>query len=918
MREDRESEALTRKRRVDKHLRASGWEPILKFSALDQTPDKAAVEELPTQDGPADYVLFFAKEAAAVVEAKRISKGPQNVLSQAQRYARGYDGPKRYQGEFAVPFAYSTNGEAIWFQDLRSARNLSRPVQRFHTPQALHEMLTKDAGKSLAWLSDNAPDEASLWPFQHEAVEAVENALRAGKRQMLVAMATGTGKTRTTVAMVYRLLRSGLAKRVLFLVDRRALAAQAMQQFSSFETPNNRKFSDEYEVYGQRFQSGDIDEDDHFDPKVLDNSYLTDPDPRKAFVYVSTIQRMRINLFGRPEGFYGTDTEDEPDADILDIPIHAFDLIIADECHRGYTSSEDSKWREVLQHFDCAQIGLTATPAPHTVAYFKDVVYRYSLDRAVQEGYLVDYEAIKVQSAFRQQGIFLQEGEEVTLIDSTTGEHVFDTLEDERQLAPEAVEQNWTSVDANRKIIRAYLDLAHKHEAETGRFPKTLFFADNDLPHTSHADLLVRLLREELAEGDAPVVKITGNSDRPLRLIKQLRNRPEPRIAVTVDLLSTGVDIRPLEFIVIVRPIKSRILFEQIMGRGTRTCKEINKTHFVVMDCVDVLGYFRNASAFAEYEPVRATRPFAEIVEDVYRRKDYAYNVKVLVKRLQRIAKGTTGEGLQRFRDIVASCPNLSPELSQFADQLPKKLESDWHEAMALLRDPALLDFVEHYPRPPRSFIVDEYHEDTVTAEEQFGGFKPQDYIETFERFVRANADHIEELKILLKRPEHFTLKDLEELRRKLRATPENFSEHRLRAAYGRPLADIISLVRHAATGEPIMDQSERVDKAIDSVVATLRNEGPYSEHTARPEQAFPKVADGASPTRELTKEQSQWIELIREHLHSNLLISPEDLQLPSFAERGATKRRLERAFGEDLRRFMQTVNEAVAARGTI
>ncbi|MGI8923354.1 MAG: DEAD/DEAH box helicase family protein [Fimbriimonadales bacterium] len=908
-----EGEAQTRKRRVDIRLHGSKWTVVPYGTTSNGLP--VAITEHPTLDGPADYVLNAQNVRLAAVEAKRVTRGAYGVLTQAQRYARGFDAAKVYQDEYALPFGYSTNGEQIFFQDLRDPLNLSREVQDFHTPNALLELLAKDADSLFRSLQETPVEDVTLRPYQVEAVQSVEDAIRERRRKMLVAMATGTGKTRTTVALIYHLMRCGLAKRVLFLVDRRALAAQAMQEFSSYQTPYNRRFSDEYEVYGQRFQTGDIDEEDNFDPKVLPNEYLTNPDGKEAFVYVSTIQRMRINLFGRPEGFYGSDTESEEDAPTLEIPIHAFDLIVADECHRGYTSSEDSKWREVLQHFDGIQIGLTATPASHTTAYFNHVVFRYTYEQAVAEGYLSDYDAYRIESEFRQKGLFLHEGDEVQLLDSSTGDRIFDTLEAERELAPQDIENNWTSVDSNRKIVRAYLELARAHEERTGRFPKTLFFAENDIAHSSHADQLTQTLREELNQGDVAVQKITGNSDRPLRLIKTFRNRPDPKVAVTVDLLSTGVDIRPLEFIVLVRPIKSRILFEQILGRGTRTCSEINKDHFVVIDCLGILDYFKDASAFTDTPPAKPTRTIADIIGDIWRNKDKRYNIRVLTKRIQRVAKATTGEGKQRFSDIVTDCTCVSPEIESFASELSAKLESNWGETMALLRSPAFQDFIENYPRPQRTFIVDQHSEDTVTVDPMIGAYKPEDYISIFERFIRENANRIAELDILLHRPREFSLAVLEELRRKLRTAEGNFTEDKLRRAYGRPLADIISLVKHAATGEPILNQTERVDRAIEVVKSRLRDFSVLApgQPLATGELPKSKVAD-SNPPAGLTTEQEKWIELIRQHLHSSLLIGAGDFDLPEFAARGATRRRIDAEFGGKLAALVHAINEQIAA----
>jgi type I restriction enzyme R subunit len=372
---------------------------------------------------------------------------------------------------------------------------------------------------------------------------------------------------------IYRLMKSGVARRVLFLVDRRALAAQTVRAFASFEAEPGLKFDKIYPVYSQGFQQTDFGEHEKFDPKVMPNSLLTDPKLGDAFVYVSTVQRMSINLFGRKAGIqFGEGDAGDEDAKRLDIPIHAFDLIVADECHRGYTAKELSIWRNTLDWFDAIKTGLTATPAAHTMAFFEYLAYRYDYERAVREGYLVDFDVVRVNSNVRTQGVFLQEGEQV---DPDTGARQLDLLEDERVFDASQVERNITVPDSNRKILEDLRRYAEEHEAVTGRFPKTLIFAANDLPHVSHADQLVEQARAVFGRGEAFVSKITGRTDRPLQKIREFRNRPNPKVVVTVDLLTTGVDIPDLDFLVFLRPVKSRILFEQMLGRGTRLSPDL-------------------------------------------------------------------------------------------------------------------------------------------------------------------------------------------------------------------------------------------------------------------------------------------------------------------------------------------------------
>jgi type I restriction enzyme R subunit len=625
------SEYLTREQLIDGRLIEAGWKIIPQQKFDSEKPlssyNRCAIEEYPTDNGPADYALCLNGHVIAVVEAKKLTLGPQNVLIQAERYSKGViENSLNFRG-FHVPFLYSTNGEVIWHHDIRHELNRSRQIFGFHTPEALLEALARNFEEDLETLVAIPNDQPRIRPYQQEASAGIEKALVERKRHMLVAMATGTGKTFTLVNEIYRLMKSGVAKRVLFLVDRRALAAQAVKAFASFEAEPGLKFNQIYEVYHQQFHKDDLEEDDKFDPKVLPKGYLKNPKPAHAFVYVATIQRMTINLFGRdviPE-LGGEEIDDDVEQE--PIPIHVFDLIVADECHRGYTAKESAIWRQAMDHFDAIKLGLTATPAAHTTSYFKDVVYRYEYERAVREGYLVDYDVVTIKSNVRMQGLFLKEGEQVSFIDPESGSKQLDHLEDERQYDTSDIEQKVTSPDSNRKILEEIKKYALDHQAQCNRFPKTLIFAVNDLPNTSHADQLVDTARDVFGRGDSFVQKITGSPtvDRPLQRIREFRNRPEPGIVVTVDMLSTGVDIPDLEYIIFLRPVKSRILFEQMVGRGTRRGELYpDKSHFLVFDCFDgtLLEYFKKVTAITAEPPQKESRTIAEIIDDIWQNRD--------------------------------------------------------------------------------------------------------------------------------------------------------------------------------------------------------------------------------------------------------------------------------------------------------
>lgn len=886
------SEWLTRKRLIDPRLRAAGWE-VVSFDAKKPLSayDRCAIEEYPTDNGPADYALCVDGRVLGVVEAKKLTLGPQNVLTQSERYARGVNGsPFDFRG-FRVPFLYATNGEIIWHHDIRYDLSRSRKIAHFHTPSALLERLTQEretASEMLLQLPNNHP---RLRPYQREANSSIEQAIAGQKQQMLVAMATGTGKTFTMVNQIYRLMKTGVARRILFLVDRRALAAQAVRAFSSFEPEPGLKFDKIYETYSQKFQMGDMDENETFDPKVLPNSYLTDPGTGTTFVYVSTIQRMTRNLFGQG-ALFGDEDEPEEDATQLDIPIHAFDVIVADECHRGYTAQEVALWRSTLDHFDAIKIGLTATPAAHTTTYFKDLVYRYEYERAVREGFLVDYDAVTIHSNIRMKGAFLKEGELVGVVDTQTGAEQMDYLEDQRTYDATAIEKTVSVPDSNKKILEEIKKYALEHEAETGRFPKTLIFAANDLPHTSHADQLVDMARDIFGQGEDFVVKVTGRVDRPLQRIREFRNRPKPSIAVTVDLLSTGVDIPDLEFIVFLRPVKSRILFEQMLGRGTRKGEKYpDKSKFVVFDCFEgtLLEYFRNATAITAEMPAAKTRTIVEIIEDIYQNKDRDYNIRCLVKRLQRIDKEMSGKARELFAAFISE-----GDVGRFAAGLPALLENDFAGAMRILRDKAFQDLLINYPRRERTFLRGYEAQDEVSSvwlirDSAGAEYKPENYITAFTRYVIEHRNEIAAVQILIDHPADWDVQALKQLRDKLNAA--HFDEKHLQKAHEithrKAMVDIISMVKHAVREEEgLFTAQERVQRAMMRITGA----------------------------QQFTPDQMRWLDRIRMHLVQNLSLGREDFdEQPAFTDYGGWGK-ADKTFNGTLGNLIKAVNREIAA----
>ncbi len=482
------------------------------------------------------------------------------------------------------------------------------------------------------------------------------------------------------------------------------------------------------------------------------------------------------------------------------------------------------------------------------------------------------------------------------LVNPQTGSKKMDVLEDERAFDSSSVEHDITSPDSNRKILEEIKKYAVEHEGRYGRFPKILIFAVNDLPHTSHADQLVDLARDAFGRGDAFVQKITGSPtvDRPLQRIREFRNRPNPAIVVSVDMMTTGVDIPDLEYIVFLRPVKSRILFEQMLGRGTRKGEKFpDKSHFVVFDCFDgtLFEYFRQATAITEEEPIPPTRTLHEIVEDIWANRDRDYNIRCLTKRLLRVEKEMHGDARQ---DFAAFLPE--GDVAAFAKNLYGTLKNNFTGTMALLRNADFQRLLLEYKRKSRVFIVSHTTEDQVSSEWMIRGldgkeYKPEDYLVAFSEYVKSHESDVLAISVLLKNPQDWNPEVLKGLRDKLAATPQRFTVENLQRAHElkhkKPLADIISMVKHAENQQsPLLNAAERVERAFEVITAS---------------QAF-------------SQEQLKWLERIRIHLQENLSIDQEDFESqPVFADYGGWGN-ASKVFQGRLPVLIKQINRAIAA----
>src|SRR6266540_2143662 len=809
---------------IDAQLRARGWEvdtPTMRYSTGTR-PVKGrnlAIAEWPTKSGPADYALFVGIQCIAVVEAKRKHKNVSATIDQAQRYARGLQfaggaqaiggpWPETAGEEFVVPFVFAANGRpylkqietesGIWFRDTRKPTNHRRALTDWLTPDGLKGMLEIDAEAAHAELQSQPIDFAfPLRPYQRRAIETVEARLAEDQRAMLLAMATGTGKTKLAIALLYRLLAAKRFRRVCFVVDRNALGNQAAAEFATTRIVSAKTFAD---IFGL---------------KGLDTAK---PEPETK-VHICTIQSLVKRVL------YAEDPADVP-------PVDQYDLIVVDECHRGYLldremsdaelsfrSQEDyiSKYRRVLEHFDAVKIGLTATPALHTVSIFGDPIFTYSYREAVIDGYLIDHEPpIQITTALAQAGITFASGEEIEVINPSTGQIDLTHTPDELSFAVDAFNKSVVTVAFNRAVA----DELAQHIDPT--MPgKTLIFAASN----AHADIVVAEMKKAFQEAygdieDAAIRKVTGSVDRVGKLILAYRNDALPKIAVTVDLLTTGIDVPRIENLVFLRRVNSRILYVQMLGRATRRCDEIDKETFKIFDAVDLYPHLQHMT---EMKPVvvdpaiSLEQLFAEFadVEDAVHRE--AVREQILVKMRRRL-KRLDDQARASFEALAGETPEAT--LKRITEE-PTAASAAWAKARRNLG--RILDWDPNGSAP--ALIPISHHPDQVVAVTRgYGsGQKPADFLDGFTAFVRGNLNKIAALTLVVQRPRELTRAELRALRLELDAL--GYSDKALQRAWSDTknediAASIIGFVRQAALGDALTPFDIRVRTAMQRILA--------------------------------------------------------------------------------------------------
>ncbi|MGQ4646401.1 type I restriction-modification system endonuclease [Lyngbya aestuarii] len=869
------------RRLIDVQLRAAGWEAdseqLNYYKGIcPQKGKNLAIAEYPTANGRADYALFVGLQVVAVVEAKRQSKDVSGDIDQAKRYSRGYQIKGNQSlakgspwGEFKVPFVFATNGReflqqlrtksGIWFCDLRRPDNLRRPLPAWYSPQGLIELLSQDieaAHRKLAQEDFNY--NLQLRDYQIKAIQKVEAALSKDQREILLAMATGTGKTKTCIALVYRLLKTKRFRRVLFLVDRTALGEQAANAFKDTRLESLQRFADIFEL------------------KELGEREIE----TETKVHIATVQSFVKRLL------YPTDETTIPTVD-------QYDCIVVDECHRGYLLDRElseteltfrdfndyiSKYRRVLDYFDAVKIGLTATPALHTTQIFGEPVYTYSYPEAVIDGWLVDHEPpYRIITELSAEGITWNAGEEMEFFDPKTGKldlvHAPDTV----RFEVEQFNRRVMTEPFNRVVCE---QLARDIDPELPG--KTLIFCVN----TDHADIVVDQMKQAWqnqygsVEDDA-VAKITGNADKPLELIRRFKNEVNPKVAVTVDLLTTGIDVPQICNLVFLRRVNSRILYEQMLGRATRLCDEIGKEVFRVFDAVDV---YSAISQVSEMKPVvkQPNISFSQLVEELGKVQESAAVESIINEFVAKLQpkKRSLSEDNKEAIETLAQMP--VEEMVKHLRELSPSEAAQW-----LQERREIAEMLDRRDGGMQRVLISRHPDMLRRVERGYGeAERPQDYLESFDQFLRENLNKIPALLVVTQRPRELTRGQLKELRLLLDAS--GFSETKLQVAWREMTnediaASIIGFIRQAALGDGLVPYGERVDKAMKRILAS----------------------------RSWTVPQRKWLERIGQQLKVEVIVDREAFERGQFKAQGGFNR-INKAFDGKLEAILEEINQAL------
>ena len=928
---------------IDRQLADAGWVVQDRSAANPHAAQGVAVREFPLKSGPVDYGLYVDGAVAGAVEAKKVGWTLTGVELQSQRYSEGLpDALPAYRRP--LPFLYESTGVETQFTNLLDPKPRSREVFTFHRPETMRDWLQAagywparralpraaeapapfESGATLRARLHNMPPliTAGLWPPQIKAIKNLEESLAANKPRALIQMATGSGKTFTAANFTYRLAKFAKAKRILFLVDRGNLGRQARKEFEQFVTPDDgRKFSELYVVQ-------------HLTSNVFDPT---------AKVVIGTIQRLYSMLSGEEDLPEEADEVSAfqaapamvkgplPVAYNPRLPIETFDIIVTDECHRSIYNL----WRQVLEYFDAFIVGLTATPSKQTLGFFhQNLVMEYDHEKAVADGVNVDFDVYEIHTRITQAGSKVDAGFYVDKRDRQTRQRRWERLDDDLTYDAGQLDRAVVAEDQLRTVVRTFRDRLFS-EIFPGRteVPKTLIFAKDD----SHAEDIVRTVRQEFGKGNDFCVKITYKTTgaKPEDLLASFRNSYNPRIAVTVDMIATGTDVKPIEIVLFMREVHSRIFFEQMKGRGVRVIDPTDlqavtpdakaKTRFVIVDAVGISHDDLTDSISLEKKPSLSFDKLLEQVAFGNREPDL---LSSLASRLARLDRQLSSADRRLLADLNGGRP-IRELAAALVDALDRDMQIDLArsttgqsdpppsavaEAASLLLHQAahsiainpelrakLVELKRSYEQTIDTTSIDTvlragYSEEATEA--------ARGIVQDFEAFIRDNRNEIDALQILFSHPHRrrLTFEQIRDLANTIKRPPRQWTPEVLWNAYERldrskvkgsgerALADLVSIVRYAIHEvDELQPYAEQVRQRFDDWLAQQELGG-----------------------RAFSPDQMRWLQMIRDQVANSLNVELSDFEFVPFSQAGGPIKAAA-LFGANLTSILEQLNETLS-----
>jgi len=917
---------------IDKMLVEAGWVVQSKNEVNLSAGTGVAVREYQTDVGPADYVLFVDRKPAGIIEAKREEQGEKLTTheDQSRDYAQG---KLKYLKNDPLPFVYESTGVLTRFTDYRDPKPRSRPVFHFHRPETLLDWIGQETTLRARLKEMVDLDETGLRPAQIKAIRNLEASFKDNRPKALIQMATGAGKTFTACTFVYRLLKHADAKRILFVVDTKNLGEQAEQEFLKYQpTDDNRKFTELYNV--QRLSSSYIASDSQ--------------------VCISTIQRLYSILKG--EELDESAEEENPNErswqwqkkEPMPVEYNArnsieqFDFIIIDECHRSIYNL----WKQVLDYYDAFLVGLTATPDKRTFGFFNEnVVSEYTYEESVADGVNVPYDVFTIETEITQAGAKIKAKEYVDKREKLTRKKRWERLDEDYEYTANKLDKDVVNPSQIRHIIKAYREalpnIFPDRFDDSGEFevPKTLVFAKTD----SHADDIIQIIREEFGEGNDFCKKVTYKIEEDAKsVLNRFRNSWNPRIAVTVDMIATGTDVKPLEVLLFMRDVKSINYFEQMKGRGTRTINfddlkrvtrtaKHTKTHFVIVDAVGATKSKKTDSRPLERKP---TTPLKDLLGAVTMGVQDEDLFTSLANRLIRLEKQLTEDEKAKYIELAGGktlnqttkdlLNAYDPDLIEgrtltlvneipVQDRTPAKEEECRKRAQNELAEHAvktftgeLNEYIENVSKAHEQ-ISDTVNIDKVIRSEwdSFTKDKAEEVVKSFREYIEANQDDITALSIFYDQPyrrRELTFRMIKDLLEKLKLEKPLLAPHYVWEAYSQ-LEEV--------KGKSPKNELVALVSLIRRVSGIDRQLTPYNKTVDKNFQDW--VFGKQAGTLKFTEEQMQWLRMLKDHIASSFHVEVDDLDYTPFDAKGGSGKMFQ-LFGDKMNTIIDELNEVLAA----